>query len=479
MRKLAVLILFVVNCLCVYGQSIQSLEEYLVEILANGYGINSAKSNRSLAELNYNIFKSQLKPQISFQANLPRYTKTSSSIVQPNGSILFQPIYQHSASFSLFATQPLLLTGGTLFFESSLDRFDDLSRDIKIFNGIPVRVGYSQSLIGYNVWKWNKKIEQLRMSNARGIFNFDIENALFQAVNSYFDALIATTNHSIAASNKSVNEKLLEIAQERLNLGKISKDEKLQIEAEYKHATIFLTQSNLQLSQSKAQLSNLLQINIDVQNLHVPEIFNFDQLDADNLVQLALNQTPTLLENQLALLTLQNDLARTKAELSPTFQIYASMGLAQSGNQSGEIYNRPFTEQQIQVGINVPILDWGRKKVSINAVNEQIRIAELEKEQQTKEIKTLIRNRCQDIVELQNRITNLKNIVQISDERYAISKERYAAGTIPLTELIFAQRYKDQTLRDYLLGIRDFYLVYYDLRRWTGFDIKKNQNITY
>lgn len=479
MRKLILLILFFVHYLLVYGQSIRTLDGYLAEVLSKGYGVQTAKTNWSLAALNFNIFESQMKPQISFQANLPRYSKTSSSIVQPNGSISFQPIYQHSASFSLVATQPLILTGGTLFIESSLDRFDDLSRDIKIFNGIPVRLGYSQSLIGYNVWKWNKKIEQLKISNARRLFNFDIENSLFQAVNTYFDVLIAATNQLIAESNKTVNEKLLVIAQERLDLGKISKDEKLQIEAEYKQATIFLTQSNLQLSQSKARLENLLQSTIEIQYLNTPEIFTTVQLDDDYFVRLALNQAPTLLENQLALLTLQNDMARTKAELSPTFQIYASMGLAQSGNRANEIYNMPFTEQQVQVGINVPILDWGRKKSSIKSTNERISIAELEKERQTKEIETMIRNRCQDIVELQNRIAILKDIVQISEERYMISKERYAVGTIPLTELIFAQRYKDQTLRDYLLGIRDFYITYYDLRRWTGFDIKTNQNITY
>ena len=56
--------------------------------------------------------------------------------------------------------------------------------------------------------------------------------------NLYFDVLLAQANQEIAKTNKGVNEKLVEITQERFALGKTSKDELLQIEMSLKNALV-------------------------------------------------------------------------------------------------------------------------------------------------------------------------------------------------------------------------------------------------
>ena len=242
------------------SQDIIDLKSYLTSVVAHSFGSRQAQSQLKRAEADFSLFRSQLKPQFSINAFLPTFTRTSASVTQPNGSIAFQSVYQNIGSFSVFAQQPILLTGGTLFAETSLDRFDDFSQRSKIFNGIPIRIGYRQNLIGFNQWKWAKKIEENRLFTNKKQFSFEIENIQMQAVFLYFDALIAQSNLAIADSNRMVNEKLLIIAEERLDLGKISKDEKLQMEAEYKQAVMQLAQSENLYKQTKINIQNILVI---------------------------------------------------------------------------------------------------------------------------------------------------------------------------------------------------------------------------
>jgi hypothetical protein len=468
MRIVAILIILTLH-LHTFGQKIGDLQSYLLEVNEESFGVQMANSTLRFSEANYALFKSQLKPQLSFNSTLPMYTRTSTSITQPNGSIAFQPLYQHLASFTLFVEQPILPTGGTLFVESGFDRFDDLSRNFTLFNGIPFRIGYRQSLIGFNQWKWAKTIEHQRLFTAKKQYTYEVADLQFQAVNTYFDALITQNNFTIAETNKNVNEKLLLIAEERLNFGKISKDEKLQMESEYKQAIMLYAQTLNSVKQAKLNLQTILNKNVEINEVLItPEIFNIQLPSEQTLIEMALDNAPNIPMNKVAIASQKRDASRIKAEMSPTFQVFSTIGLAQSGERAAEVYQRPFNEQQIQASINIPILDWGRRKSAIRASEEQINLLELEGERIKKNLVNLIKLRYIDIQEMQSRLFLQKELIDISEERYKISKERYSAGAILITELVFAQRNKDQALRDYLLSLRDYYLAYYDLKRWTG-----------
>src|ERR1700692_2633552 len=41
----------------------------------------------------WRTYRSNYQPQLSLNGNLPAYTKTFNQVVQPNGTILFQPVH--------------------------------------------------------------------------------------------------------------------------------------------------------------------------------------------------------------------------------------------------------------------------------------------------------------------------------------------------------------------------------------------------
>ncbi|HMR89410.1 MAG TPA: TolC family protein, partial [Saprospiraceae bacterium] len=350
----------------------------------------------------------------------------------------------------------------------------------KVFNGVPIRLGYSQSLVGYNPLRWNKIIAEKSWKTARFQYNFDVESSFLNAITRYFDVLIAETNVAIATKNKDANEKLLLIANERLDLGKISKDEKLQMETEYKNALILESQAGVQLERAKLEIGNLFSENVaNIENLEVPTIDEKVLVDEAKSIALTLSNAPALLEVERVISEAEMEKARRKAEWGIQINVFAAVGLARGSEIASEIYTNPFNEQQLNVSVNMPLVDWGRRKSTLKAADEMIYQAKTQAIQQKQQLTNLVRQRIFQINELQSRLAIQKDILSISEERYNISAERYIAGVLNITDLILSQRNKDQTRREHLMSLHDFFVAYYDLRRLTGYDFITQKPITY
>ena len=55
--------------------------------------------------------------------------------------------------------------GGTFYIDSNLEYMRNFGETKSTqFSSIPLRIGYSQSLIGYNAFRWERKIEPLKSS---------------------------------------------------------------------------------------------------------------------------------------------------------------------------------------------------------------------------------------------------------------------------------------------------------------------------
>ncbi|HMS68697.1 MAG TPA: hypothetical protein PKD18_11185, partial [Saprospiraceae bacterium] len=91
------------------------MEEVANQAIESSYDMKVADIQLKISEHNFAFFKTSLKPQIGLSVSLPDYINTSRGITQPNGSILFRPISQNNAALSLYGSQQISYTGGTIF----------------------------------------------------------------------------------------------------------------------------------------------------------------------------------------------------------------------------------------------------------------------------------------------------------------------------------------------------------------------------
>lgn len=462
------------------GQTSITLTEVLNKVKENSFTVQSAKTDINIAKEGNKFYKSLLRPSITMRANLPSFSKTSTPIIQPNGTIAFQSIRQANSSISIFATQAITQTGGTLFVNTDFQRFDDLTSEFKTYNGIPLRVGINQPLFGFNPWKYEKKIQPLLLEEAQKNYNTEVESALSEATSLYFDILIANQNLEIANTNQRVNEDLLRITEERLTLGKVSKDEKLQLEIELNNARLSVSRANNELIQTKARLNTFLgESNISNEDYLEPDLLQETKIDHKLLLERYQDNRPEITAYQRSLAESKRDIAETKANFGFQASINASIGLARGSEIPSEIYSDPFDEQQFNISLQVPLLDWGKRKSAV--AQAQLRQDNLTAsyDQQILVLENNIRQIALAFERLQKDIGLLKEIMNKADERFNISNERYVLGNISITNLTLAQREKDQAKRNYINALKSYWVSYYQLRFFTGYDIITQSDIKY
>ena len=459
----------------------ETMAKVLKEVMNKSFAAKTAGTQQAIASSRFDFYKSQLRPNVGLNANLPSYSKTSSPILQPDGTISFRSIRQANSAVSLFASQVLTATGGTVFANSDLRRFDDFSLKSNGYNGIPLRLGIIQPLFGYNPWKFEKEIQPLLIAESEKNYNIQIEQALGDATNLYFDILIAKQNLDIAVTNQEVNEKLLLIIEERLVLGKVSRDEKLQLEIELNTAKLSVSQATFEFQQAKSFLNTFLgEGNLSEEKIYsIPEASKVGQINIEGLLSAYKQNRPELIAYQRASLESSQDLAIAKNNFGWQAEIQASIGLARGSEQLSEIYTNPFDEQQFNVSVQIPLLDWGRKEAAMEQVNLRQLDVENAYTQRMLELENNIRQQALLFSRLQQELDLLKDIMDKAEERFTISNNRYILGNIDITNLTLAQREKDQAKRNYINALKSYWTIYYNLRSLSGYDILSNENINY
>src|SRR4029078_6611727 len=115
---------------------------------------------------------------------------------------------------------------------TQLQRFDDFDRKNTLYNGVPFGIGYAQPLFQFNNLKWEKTIQPLKFNESKQAYIESMETIAYKASGYFFDLLLAQVNLQIAETNLGNTKNILRIANEKYNLGKISKNEILQLQLE-------------------------------------------------------------------------------------------------------------------------------------------------------------------------------------------------------------------------------------------------------
>lgn len=435
--------------------------------------------NLNTAGLNYKLYRSELLPQVNASINLPNYNRTFREIIQPNGSIQFQSVFQNNSSLNLGVTQVIGKTGGQVFLQSDLQRFDDFANKSKLYNGIPFRVGLFQPLGAFNVYKWRKKTEPLKLKESTRQYNMELEVINGRAIVYYFELLLSNVNLKIAEYNKDINEQLLDIARERMELGKISESDLLQLKFEFTNSKRNFMQARNFVQRNIGNLNAFLGINADDSpvSLEIPaNLFNIEVNYEEALKYAKLNR-PEIIRYERELIESQMNLEKAKRENGLNASLFASFGFARGATNVEDIYSDPQQEQQIALQVNIPLVDWGKRKslttiarAEADYLSSRVQQDRLDFDNEVKQVVDLY-NQYQKEVKLQEEAKNLAR------QRFEISRQRYLLSDISITELTIAQKEKDQAERDYIFTLREYWLTFYELRRLTGYDFVNKQSL--
>lgn len=426
----------------------------------------------------YRSFQADFKPQLSLNGTLPGFTRSFIQVVQPDGNISFQNVSYNNSQVNLQLSQSIALTGGTVFAQQQVQRFDDFARNKTSYNGIPFEFGIAQPLFRFNEMKWNRKIEPLKFQEGNQLFISSLEEVALNATGYYFELLVAQVNLQIAEKNRSNNDTLYKIAGHKLALGKISQNDLLQLQM-----GLLTAQKDLASAQQSAAVASLkLKMFLSSRDersldLEIPAESSEFEIDTQVALSEAFANRSDAIGFKRRILEAEKEVQKAQKENGLNASLQATFGLSNQGTRPADIYISPQDREFVELQFTLPILTWGRNKArtEVAKANREFAQQSVEQDKLTFEQEIFTQVTLLQMLQKQVKLTKLTD--GIAANRYQIAQERFILSNLSVTDLAIATQEKDRAKRDYILALRDYWQSYYSLRLLTLYDFEKNEKI--
>jgi outer membrane protein len=437
-----------------------------------------ASTTKATKYWEYRTFLSNYKPQLVLSGNLPSFNRSFQQVLQPNGTIEFLPVRNNNSSLNLFLEQNIRKTGGTIYATAQLQRFDDFARNNTLYNGTPVAVGLSQPLFRFNPLKWEAKIAPLKYKESQQEYVEALELIALTASDLYFAMLLAQVNVKIAQTNLTNTDRILRIAQEKFDIGTISRNEILQLQLEQLKAQKAAGTARRELEISTLNLRSYTGLKGQERiELQPPQPETLPIIQAELLLKEAYENRADAVAFERRKLEAAQSVAKAKGDNGINATLMANLGYSNSGKNVQDVLQNPQNYQAVQIQFNVPILDWGRSKSRIKTAEEQRQLVAYTLEQDKLNFQQEIYTQVTLFEMLKGQLSLTAQADSIASEKYQIAQERYVLGNLSVTDLSISFAEKDQGKRDFIGVLRDYWSAYYQLRWLTLYDFEQNKKI--
>ncbi len=461
------------------GRAQQSLrlEELQQRAATAAISVLEARQQLQAADLALQGFNASLKPRLDLAANFPNYFRTSTEVTQDDGTVAFREIELNNSFVGLFAEQTIASTGGTISLESRLQRTDNLALDVKGYNGSPLRLFYRQPILAFNPFKWNRKLLPLAKSVSESQLAAARADAALTATTLFFNLVDADQERRIAEINKTANEQLFTVAEERYELGKINRGDLVQLRLELTSAEQNLLRAERLVAAASAAIQQLLGETYSGE-IYLPELPDVSQpatVEAAMAMERMRARRPEILAARQRMLEAAREVDRTKKDLGPRIDIEAGFGFVRNDLELAPIYTDPRNERILSVNLALPILDWGQRKALTKRAASAEDLAREVARRTELNLGTELTQLLEQWRTVQEELRLATEIRDLANERFTISKESYELGSIPLTELSLAQQFRDRNIRAYAQTLRAYWQTYASLARLTLWDFINNK----
>lgn len=482
MKNLLILILFYFSC--AGGMRAQeqtlvlSLHDAMTRARTNSVDAEVALNQLKSAYWAYRSYKAELLPELGFSATLPSYHKQYSPYMNDQGSYTFVPNNYLQVDGELSVTQNIWLTGGQLSVNTSLDFYRQLgNRAFNRFMSIPVALTLTQPIFGVNNIKWSRKIEPVRYKEAQALFLSATEDVALSAIQYYFNLLMAKENLSIATQNLENSQRLYEVAKEKREMGRISKNDLLQMELNLLDSKTDMTDCESNYKSSVFQLISFLDLEegLDLETevpMNVPHV----EIAFEDALSKALENNQ--FSKNMLRLQLEADYEVAKAKgAQREINLFAQVGFTGTDHYLSGSYNGLKSNQVVELGFEIPLVDWGRRKGLVKMAESNKKLVESQVRQENMNFR---QNLFILIERYSNQLQQLQTAAradEIAQKRYNTNVETFLIGRISTLDLNDSRIKKDEARREYVNALYLFWLYYYQIRSLTLWDYEHDSPI--
>lgn len=413
----------------------------------------------------YEQFLAGRRPQISFGLN-PGYQK-----------ITFEPDtrYYKLRNYNMLNTfaevrleQKALGTGGEFYASTGAlwTRYFNQSGPAGLFSTVPIGIGYSNDLISYNPYKWEKEINDLKLRTSEKEFRHTLGNIALEAARLYVNCYVALEKYDICVNNSKVAADLLEIGREKFSMASISKNELSALELQSINAENSLYNARQQMEDARGRLLSYLKIEDFGQEtlLEAPPELEYKVISAEEAVALAKDNNPEYLRNYEQIVSARQQAGKAKAQgrLLQT-GIDVNLGLQSTSDAFRNIYagQQPFVTGSVT--LRIPIYDGGLARSRNKVAEYRLEHAETAEREAARQLELNVGLALREFNIQQDLVIRTRRALSLADESFELARDLYSNGETDINTFILAQNRKDEAHTNYLNSLTGFWVSYYTL----------------
>ena len=421
----------------------------------------------------YRTYKANRLPSLTLNMTPAQYNR---DITKRYDSEQNLDIYRSQQSFyaygNLAIRQNFDLTGGTFYLDTELGYMRSFGNNKSTqFTSVPVRVGYSQSLVGYNPFRWERKIEPLKYEKAKKEYLYNAEQVSEQATTYFFALAMAQAEYDLAKENAVSTDTLYRIGMQRLKIAAISRADLLTLKLDVVNARNTLQNAISSLKRAMFSLASFLNMekNASIQ-VTLPGRPQTLVIPVDEALQAAQANNPQFLGLRQGVLEAERNVDKTRKESRFNASINASVGFNQVAEKFGEAYKHPMQQEMVSVSISVPLVDWGVRKGKYNMAKNNLNVVKTSARQNEIGIEEEVIMTVNDFNVQQDLVASAEEALDLAVLAYNETRQRFIIGKADINSLTLSLNRQQEAQRNYISALKDYWLNYYKIRKLTLHD---------
>lgn len=480
-RKIQIILMAMLLLMPIIGKAEElqlTLDEAIVMARKNSVASAVALDELRTAYWEWRTYRADRLPEISLTATAPAYSNQYSPYMDGDGNYSFVRSHSLDIQSQLSVTQNIPLTGGKIQLTSTLDFLHQYGADKgNRFMTIPVALSLSQPIFGVNNLRWRGRIEPVRYSEAKAAFMSATEDVAQATIGLFFNLILSRENLATAGLNLENARKLYSVAQEKRTMGRISNNDLLQMELNLLDAESEYTQCETTLKSNMFALRSHLNIESDVEICPVvPSSIPVASISYDHALAEALANNKFAYNIRRRQLEAEYEVAKAKGDMRQV-NLFVQVGYTGTDYTLGDAYSRLRGNQLVEVGLSIPLVDWGKRKGRVKVAESNLRVTESRLRQEATDFRQELFVLVERYGNQSRQLLNATRAYEIARQRYETNVETYMIGMISTLDLNDSQQRKDESMRNYINELFLLWNYWYQIRSITLYDYQANTRI--
>lgn len=481
MKKLCIIVLGLLFTASMQGQLRLTLDR-VIEMAADSSLTAFRNQNMYLAGYwEYRTYQANRLPSLTLNLTPARYYRYITQRYDSGQDIdVYREQQMFSASGGLNISQNFDLTGGTFYIDTDLDYMRNFgAQTYTQYSSVPLRIGYQQNLLGYNPFRWERKIEPLKYEKVKKQFIYNTEQMAEEAVAYFFELALAQAELALAQENLVSTDTLYKIGVQRQKIASISQADLLTLRLDHVNAQNTLQNAEIAVKRAMFSMATFLNIDKDTEIfLDLPGKPTSKTITVEEALAKAEENNPTYLEQEQNVLEAEQSLDRARMEARFNASVNASIGFNQVADKLSEAYRHPLRQDLVQVTLSIPLVDWGVRKGRVNMAKNNLNVVRTSADQERQSVEKEIIVTVSDFNIQQRLIASAEEALDLAIQAHEQTRQRFIIGRADVNSLTLSLNRQQEAQKNYIQALRNYWQDYYKIRRLTLHDFESGFSLS-